>query len=291
MKDFEGNEFDGNLYKNQKFYSENVQELINIMEIGSKYTIGACRCIECKGVVDGNDYGFLHRANEFKSCSMYAQEGQYIVDRNKIKEQIFLGNPCWYSDDFNDILYSYKNGYINMDREINSDTILHAVVIIGYDDNKYGGSFRILNSWGENWGENGMGWIRYEDIDTIKGYIHSYGKGNRYDIKLSEMDIKTYFASLEIKPIFKNNSNISIELDTVKAFSECKRYWSSNPFDIYVHNYQQEIINVCNCYIKKLRRIHNVSPLLIEDYTNLSDNKLNADLKAIVYDCWDNLDY
>lgn len=42
----------------------------------------------------------------------------------------------------------------------------HAVVIVGYDDNKvcgkYTGAFKIRNSWGTDWGEKGYGWIPYE---------------------------------------------------------------------------------------------------------------------------------
>jgi Papain family cysteine protease/Domain of unknown function (DUF4384) len=40
----------------------------------------------------------------------------------------------------------------------------HAVTIIGYDDNKYGGSFEIMNSWGTEWGNSGFMWIRYGDF-------------------------------------------------------------------------------------------------------------------------------
>ena len=40
----------------------------------------------------------------------------------------------------------------------------HAMVIIGYDDNMYGGAFEILNSWGEEWGDNGYIWIRESDL-------------------------------------------------------------------------------------------------------------------------------
>ena len=38
----------------------------------------------------------------------------------------------------------------------------HAMVIVGYDDSKgVGGAFRIVNSWGANWGDNGFIWIDY----------------------------------------------------------------------------------------------------------------------------------
>ena len=37
----------------------------------------------------------------------------------------------------------------------------HAVTIVGYDDNKFGGAFKIINSWGTSWGDNGYFWLTY----------------------------------------------------------------------------------------------------------------------------------
>lgn len=41
----------------------------------------------------------------------------------------------------------------------------HAMSVIGYDDYLEGGAFQIMNSWGSEWGENGIGWVRYKDFD------------------------------------------------------------------------------------------------------------------------------
>ncbi len=40
----------------------------------------------------------------------------------------------------------------------------HAVVAIAYNDNLFGGSVLIANSWGESWGSKGLTWIRYRDL-------------------------------------------------------------------------------------------------------------------------------
>ncbi|MCX8020146.1 MAG: peptidase C1A papain [Chitinophagaceae bacterium] len=40
----------------------------------------------------------------------------------------------------------------------------HAMCVIGYDDSRYGGAFQIMNSWGPQWGRNGIAWVRYADF-------------------------------------------------------------------------------------------------------------------------------
>ena len=40
----------------------------------------------------------------------------------------------------------------------------HAMCVVGYDDNKYGGAFLFQNSWGERWGNGGYTWVRYSDF-------------------------------------------------------------------------------------------------------------------------------
>ena len=40
----------------------------------------------------------------------------------------------------------------------------HAMCIIGYDDYKYGGSFEVMNSYSNNFGDDGFVWITYSDF-------------------------------------------------------------------------------------------------------------------------------
>jgi Papain family cysteine protease len=49
----------------------------------------------------------------------------------------------------------------------------HAMCVIGYDDRKFGGAFQIMNSWTPQWGDKGIGWVRYGDF---KQYVkEAYG--------------------------------------------------------------------------------------------------------------------
>ncbi len=45
-----------------------------------------------------------------------------------------------------------------------------AMVVIGYDDEKYGGAFEVMNSWGTTWANEGFLWIRYEDFSEFVKY-------------------------------------------------------------------------------------------------------------------------
>lgn len=52
----------------------------------------------------------------------------------------------------------------------------HAMCVVGYDDNKFGGAFRVLNSWGTSWADKGFVWIPYADFAKYSlMVIQAYG--------------------------------------------------------------------------------------------------------------------
>jgi hypothetical protein len=67
----------------------------------------------------------------------------------------------------------------------------HAMCVVGYDDYKYGGAFEVMNSWGEEFGDQGFIWIKYSDFYKIvqEAYVFDAGElttgpcsiGNCYD--------------------------------------------------------------------------------------------------------------
>ena len=57
----------------------------------------------------------------------------------------------------------------------------HAMTIIGYDDYKHGGSFQVMNSWGQDFGDDGFVWIRYNDfVKTTVDYYEGDYYGQAY---------------------------------------------------------------------------------------------------------------
>ena len=40
----------------------------------------------------------------------------------------------------------------------------HGMLVIGYDDNKAGGAFLVMNSWGTDFGKDGYFWLKYKNV-------------------------------------------------------------------------------------------------------------------------------
>lgn len=107
--------------------------------------------------------------------------GVYNTDENdflsKAKNAIYYDYPLVFGVGVTNSLYSKntdnESGISNDGLWRPSDTEDrfggHAMTIVGYDDYKFGGSFRVVNSWGSDYGDNGYLWIRYSDfIKNVK---------------------------------------------------------------------------------------------------------------------------
>ncbi|MBN2681941.1 MAG: C1 family peptidase [Bacteroidales bacterium] len=84
---------------------------------------------------------------------------------NEIKDYLNDGRAVAIGAKLGDNFMSWNSSNI-----ISSDTYLdpgmqhayHAMALCGYDDNKGpNGAFRVVNSWGTNWGDNGYIWVDY----------------------------------------------------------------------------------------------------------------------------------
>lgn len=83
----------------------------------------------------------------------------------------------------------------------------HALIAIGYDENKYGGAIEIMNSWGDTWGNKGFTWVKYKDY--LKWFVGGYALYCESDQKIkatNNPDFKPEKAKIE-KKVMKLKSN------------------------------------------------------------------------------------
>jgi hypothetical protein len=82
-------------------------------------------------------------------------------DIETIKTQLYAGNPVIFGMNIPQSFLDFRGQSIYSD--IDSGAFdAHAMVLIGYDDNK--SAFKIINSWGSWWGDKGYGWIDYKTL-------------------------------------------------------------------------------------------------------------------------------
>ena len=84
----------------------------------------------------------------------------------------------------------------------------HAMCVVGYDDNKYGGAFLLMNSWSSNWANGGYVWVKYKDYSN---YTHD---ALELYMKPKETTTKTTTTT-----VTKNKfaGNLSLKLSTGKT--------------------------------------------------------------------------
>lgn len=85
----------------------------------------------------------------------------------------------------------------------------HAVTLVGYDDDKYGGSFKVINSWGTDWGDGGYFWLPYS-FTTQKVKIDGQDSGFLISTAYILMDDQNQDVTFESTTPTTNMSNLVI---------------------------------------------------------------------------------
>ncbi|MCS6821180.1 MAG: DUF4384 domain-containing protein [Microscillaceae bacterium] len=110
----------------------------------------------------------------------------------------------------------------------------HAVTVVSYDDNKNGGSFEIMNSWGTKWGNEGFIWITYEDF-------------NRYCFEAYEMTLepeKEIKLASEIKFSLLEGTEMKVTMKS-KGYYEMQRpYPSGTMYKMTIKNEEPAYVYV-----------------------------------------------
>lgn len=107
----------------------------------------------------------------------------------------------------------------------------HAMCVIGYDDNKYGGAFEIMNSWGEDWGNDGFIWVRYEDFGNFTKYAYEvFSEPTRKPVAVATEDL-----SGKVKFVTDKGKEMKGEL-VGQYYKMIQKYKSGTSFRIYMSN-------------------------------------------------------
>jgi hypothetical protein len=91
-------------------------------------------------------------------------------DPTEIKRHLFNESPVLIAFDTDDAFFDVKAGDIYKDPP-SKNAGLHAMVVVGYDNDK--NAFKLINSWGTEWGDSGFGWVDYDTFvdKTPYGFV------------------------------------------------------------------------------------------------------------------------
>ena len=87
--------------------------------------------------------------------------------------------------------YDLNSNYIAWEEGASKPSADHAITIVGWDDAKETqdsenpGAYLVMNSWGTDWGEEGLFWIAYDDASLLNPAVFIMeDNGDRMDRKL-----------------------------------------------------------------------------------------------------------
>ncbi|HQV51306.1 MAG: peptidase C1 [Flavobacteriales bacterium] len=122
----------------------------------------------------------------------------------------------------------------------------HAMCVVGYDDYKFGdtGGFQIMNSWGPEWGNNGLAWLPYPVFDYFAKEAYAvYPQGEGVDEKPTVMDIQFGFIDNATKkniPLRNIGGNVFRSTTPIAKGAEFKIEVTNNA-ECYTYVFGQEV--------------------------------------------------
>lgn len=102
--------------------------------------------------------------------------------KNNLKNKIPVVFAALVSPSFQ----SYRGGIMSNSSFIGSPKEGHAMIVVGYDDNK--SAFKIANSWTTGWGEAGFGWVDYDFFVkqfVVGGNLYVMGDSDKNSPKIN----------------------------------------------------------------------------------------------------------
>lgn len=107
-----------------------------------------------------------HKINDY--ARLFSTKESHTDKTDKVKLSLSNGNPVVISMLCPKSFHRVSGSLWTPEEEPEyGDHGRHAMTVVGYDNDKFGGAFEIQNSWGPSYGEGGYVWVRYQDFDDF----------------------------------------------------------------------------------------------------------------------------
>ena len=297
--------FKGDVNCKRGSYIADAMKLLNTSGVlpMKEFTYNATNCIN-----KPSSYGFQKaKSNTILTYERLAKWNNPYNLSGKVKKAIANKNPVVIGMQVSSTFYKAKGVWNGVHL---TKTGGHAMVVVGYDDDKFGGAFEILNSWGTHWGNKGYIWVRYKDFEknTKTAYV-LIDKSKKKKIKTDvvnntnsmsgEMTIKLSNGT-NMQPILSSNAtrNFNIVKASKTTYRIAKSYTSGTQFRIYLKSKQKGYVYLIGYgsgdkSVSKLYPFDNFSDyfnytnseiaLPNEDYFIEFDEKPGRDILCVLY--------
>ena len=119
----------------------------------------------------------------------------------------------------------------------------HAMCVIGYDDNYDGGAFQIMNSWGEDWGNRGIAWVRYPDFEHfVKEAYGLYPMGSAQKFDPNKLAVEFGLMDVNSQNTLALKQEEDVAFRTVRPIQKGDKFkiLVANSIECYVYVFGQE---------------------------------------------------
>ncbi len=116
-----------------------------------------------KDPYDPSDYTSKPDANADNEAKNYKIAWSKKIDKTDLqglKSYLSKGYPVIIAISFDEEFMKRDGDALVTDMEVNAQSMGHAMILVGYDENKK--AFKLMNSWGTGWRDGGYCWITYD---------------------------------------------------------------------------------------------------------------------------------
>ncbi|MBK8874221.1 MAG: DUF4384 domain-containing protein [Bacteroidetes bacterium] len=226
-------------------------------------------------------------ASDFKILDYRSLKDDGEISINKIKKALYSLNPVVISIDVYQSFQETKGDLWNGVKDVKGQG--HAISIVGYDDERYGGVFELMNSWDNDWADNGFVCVKYTDLLKICDEAYEL-------IESSNTSSQEFSANVTF--VLQTSDKITMNQISPNVFQSSEPLISGTNMQILLDNHQPMYLYIFSTDDTRKVQIlfppdDKISPLMPyqnnpivipgEDYFAQMDNTIGTDVICILY--------